>query len=67
MPHVTEEIYQDYFKQFESLESVNITKYPDIDDYIKTDDKEKIKSDFNLFLEIVESVRKYKTEKQISM
>lgn len=67
MPHIAEEIYQDYFKQFESIESVNISKYPDVNDYIKIDDKEKIKSDFNLFLDIVEYVRKYKTEKQISM
>jgi valyl-tRNA synthetase len=34
---------------------------------LKIDDKEKIKSEFNLFLDIVEYVRKYKTEKQISM
>jgi len=67
MPHISEEIYQDYFKQFESIQSVNIAKYPDVNDYIKLDDKEKIKSDFNLFLDIVEYVRKYKTEKQISM
>jgi valyl-tRNA synthetase len=67
MPHVTEEIYQDYFKQFEWIDSVNIAKYPDVSDYLKIDDKEKIKSEFNLFLDIVEYVRKYKTEKQISM
>ena len=67
MPHISEEIYQDYFKQFESINSVNISKYPNINDYIKIDDKEKLKSDFNLFLDIVEYVRKYKTEKQISM
>lgn len=67
MPHISEEIYQDYFSQFELIESVNISKYPDANDYIKLNDKEKIKSDFNLFLDIVEYVRKYKTEKQISM
>lgn len=67
MPHVTEEIYQDYFKEFELIESVNIAKYPEIKDYPEFDKKEKIKSDFNLFLDIVEYVRKYKTEKQISM
>ena len=67
MPHVTEEIYQDYLKQFEWIDSVNIAKYPDVSDYLKIDDKEKIKSEFNLFLDIVEYVRKYKTEKQISM
>jgi valyl-tRNA synthetase len=67
MPHISEEIYQDYFKQFESIESVNIASYPVVSDYIKIEDKEKIKSDFNLFLDIVEYVRKYKTEKQISM
>lgn len=67
MPHIAEEIYQDYFKQFELVESVNIAKYPDVKDYLELGDKEKIKSEFNKFLEIVEYVRKYKTEKQISM
>ncbi|MCF7834902.1 valine--tRNA ligase [Candidatus Gracilibacteria bacterium] len=67
MPHVTEEIYQNYFKQFEGIESVNIANYPEIKDYPEFDNKDAIKSDFDKFLEIVEYVRKYKTEKQISM
>lgn len=67
MPHVTEEIYHDYFKQFEQIASVNLAKYPESNKYKQSEDIEKTKSDFEKFLSVVENVRKYKSEKQISM
>ncbi len=67
MPHVVEEIYHDYFKQFEQIESVNLAKYPESTQYQPSDNPEKLKADYEIFLNIVENVRKYKSEKQISM
>ncbi|MFA5748423.1 MAG: class I tRNA ligase family protein [Candidatus Absconditabacterales bacterium] len=67
MPHVTEEIYHDYFKQFNSTNSLHLCSYPEINNYPEFQNIQKIKSDFGGFLNIVEFVRKYKTEKQISM
>lgn len=67
MPHIAEELYQDYYKQFEWIDSANVAKYPELSDYTIFDNIQKIKSDFDCFLEVVEYVRKYKTEKQISM
>ena len=37
MPHITEEIYQDYFKQFEKTASIHITELKKID--LENDDK----------------------------
>jgi valyl-tRNA synthetase len=67
LPHITEEIYQEYFKQFEKIDSVNTTQYPESNQYKQSENGEKTKSDFENFLFIVEYVRKFKTEKQISM
>jgi valyl-tRNA synthetase len=69
LPHITEEIYQDYFQSFNSEKSIHNCKYPQISEFssISISDPEKLKSDFEKFLMVVENVRKYKSEKQISM
>lgn len=67
LPHISEEIYQDYFKQFENIESVHKTLYPVEMFDIDHDTESELVNNFEKIAEIVETVRRYKTEKQISM
>jgi valyl-tRNA synthetase len=64
LPHITEEIYQDYFKGDEH--SIHRTKYPTI--VADAPDKEEgVVQKMNTALQVVEQVRRYKSESQISM
>lgn len=62
MPHVTEEIYQEYFKKHEHGESLHVTAYPTSDNFIV---ENTIHGD--LLLEIVGLVRKSKAEQGIGL
>ena len=67
LPHVTEEIYQDYFAPYEkdnawnSLWSIHLTAYPEPESNIQSP------TWINNLLDVVSDVRKYKTEQQISL
>jgi len=61
---ITEEIYQNFYREFEETISIHKTKWPE---YIKNYDKEDIVSKGDKFIEIISEVRKYKAEKQQSM
>ncbi len=66
MPHITEEIYQNYFRQYEGNPSIHNLSYNfpiDIDKEIFDNAERWMKH----LLKIVESVRKYKTENGIRM
>jgi valyl-tRNA synthetase len=65
LPHITEEIYQNYFKQFN--EEISIHKFAFPENILDIANSEKIISEFEKISEIIESVRRFKTEKQISM
>ncbi len=62
-PFITEEIYQNYFKEYEKEKSIHISKWPTFD-IKKNKDVEELG---NLFIEILQKVRKYKTEKKVSL
>ena len=62
IPHVTEEIYQLYFKQFENASSIHVSDWPKPD---KTYKKEEELGD--AVVEIIAAIRKYKSEKGLSM
>ena len=65
MPHVTEQVYQSYFKQFESEKSIHLCLYP-----VLSFDKNilpEVESDMEMFLELINLVRKYKTENQLKL
>ncbi len=64
MPFITEDIYQIFYKQFEKEESIHKSNYPI---YNKQYDNKEIIENGNKFVEIVSGVRKYKSEKQLSM
>lgn len=77
MPYITEEVYQSYFAGKESgpstrssaprsgsFESIHLSQMPQVDK--KMIDK-KLAEEFSDVVDIIAAVRKYKTEKQISM
>jgi len=94
IPHVTEEIYQDFFRQFENTRSLHLTSFPEVHKkYLYMDSESssewqavsndfqvsKIASstdksvssqwllEFDIVLQLVSDVRKYKTDRQISL
>jgi len=64
MPFITEEIYQNFYKQFEKEISIHKMSYPIYEE--KYDNFEIVELG-DKFVEIVVSVRKFKAEQQISM
>ena len=63
MPHITEEIYQDYFKQFDGCESIHLTILSPID----IDKNEQSLKQGDEFIDIVGEIRKYKSANNLSM
>ncbi len=63
MPHVTEEIYQDYFKKFEKEISVHLTQLEKLD----VEDEKDILQSGDMVFEVVSRVRAFKGEKKVSM
>ncbi len=62
MPFITEELYQSYFMKHEKAKSVHLTKWPSID--LIEEHAEHV-GDF--VVEVIEFVRKKKSEKQLSL
>jgi len=62
-PFITEEIYQDYFKRYEKEKSIHISNWPE---FGVREDKETEKLG-SLFIEILQKVRKFKTDKKVSL
>jgi valyl-tRNA synthetase len=62
LPFITEEIYQDYFKKDWEI-SIHTTHYPESHTERDTDHEKNME----IILSIVDQVRKYKSEHQISM
>ncbi|MFN7161058.1 MAG: valine--tRNA ligase [Candidatus Gracilibacteria bacterium] len=63
MPHITEEIYQAYFKKYQNAESIHITEYPK---ETRVNSEESLKSGL-LLLEIVSIARKEKAAQGIGL
>lgn len=63
MPHITEEIYQSYFRKFEKEISVHLTKLSKVDAPKEAD----ILKNGEQVFEIVARVRAFKGEKKVSM
>jgi valyl-tRNA synthetase len=64
IPHVTEEIYQDYYKVIVGDESVHSTDFPAV---ILEQDDDALVAQFAPILSIVAEVRRYKIGKQLSL
>lgn len=65
LPHITEEIYQNYFKQYKNIISIHKTEFPT--QILEINNQTELIKEFEKIKEIIESVRKFKTENQISM
>lgn len=63
MPHVTEEIYQSFFKEKEQEKSIHLSKWPVVSDVID----EKAEKMGDMAVDIISAVRKYKSENNLSM
>jgi len=64
MPHITEEVYRSYFKEKDGFESIHLSGWPKFDpDYL--DDKAVLAGD--LGVDIINAVRKFKSEQQLSL
>ena len=64
MPHITEEIYQMYFAEREGQKSIHISAWPEFNQKL-VDEKAELVGD--LGVDIINAVRKYKSEQQLSM
>lgn len=60
MPYITEQVYQDYFREYEEEKSIHLTLFPDLSKF------KEIK-DFDSVIEIISAIRKFKSENQIAM
>jgi len=63
MPHITEEIYQDFFRQFEKADSIHQLVLSKID--ISKNDN--VENSGDEFIEILSEIRKYKSSNNLSM
>ena len=63
MPHITEEIYQDYFRKFEKTESIHLTTLSPI----SIDKEDKIIENGDMVVDIVSKVRQFKSENKLSL
>ncbi len=64
MPFITEEIYQGYFKKFEREKSIHLMLLPQLDKKLHFP---KIVSDFELVIDAIAQIRKYKSEHHLSI
>lgn len=64
MPHITEELYQEYFKKDEKLKSIHLTEWPK---YEKSEINEKLEKMGDEFIDIIIKVRQAKSKAQKSM
>ena len=64
VPYITEQVYQNFYKDFESEISVHKTSWPKVNTNFMN---QEIVDNGNLFVEVVKQARKFKAEKQISM
>jgi valyl-tRNA synthetase len=64
MPFITEEIYQNLYKDFEEEKSIHVTSYPECD---KVFLDEKVRANGDTFISLVGAIRRYKAKQGISM
>ncbi len=63
MPHITEEIYQQYYAKKEDCQSIHISKWPECEELI--DEEAECVGD--VAVQVVDAVRKFKSQNQMSL
>ncbi len=64
MPHVTEELYQLYFKKIDGAESVHVSKWPEYREELIDEEAEAVGDEV---VRILQAVRKFKSERNLSL
>jgi valyl-tRNA synthetase len=64
MPHITEAVYQSYFADKHKAKSIHLSHWPEAQKSFIDEDAEKTG---DLVVEIISAVRKFKSEKQVSL
>jgi len=64
MPHITEELYQQYFKKYEKTKSIHRTSWPEVDKKLIDKDAEAVAEVVNT---TIESARRAKSEAKVSL
>jgi len=64
VPFITENVYQDYFRKNEKAKSIHLTRLPKLEKKLYYP---KIANDFELVIDAIAQIRKYKSEQHISM
>ncbi len=64
MPHVTEEIYQEYFKALEKEKSIHLVKFPELNKKLCFF---AIAKNFDLVIDAIAQIRKYKSDHNLSL
>jgi len=68
MPHITEEVYQKYFKKHEGAESIHISEWPKYDKAFVVKNMKEDSEGLGFIVDfVVEKVRKAKSDKSISL
>lgn len=65
LPHVTEELYQNYFRKFEWTISIHKTKYPEID--FDSTSFAVMENEMTVVLDLIDKIRKWKVENWIKL
>ena len=63
MPHITEEIYQEIYRDFEGEKSIHITSWPEPRDFNFKEEKQKGEN----LIDLISALRKYKTENGMAL
>jgi len=64
LPHITEEIYRAYFAKDEKMKSIHLSKWPEFEENLISEEIEKIG---DLIIDIISEVRKFKSQNQLSL
>ena len=64
MPHITEEVYQQYFLKHENVKSVHLTSWPKFDKSLVDKDAERAGE---LLVSIVNAIRKFKSQNVMAL
>lgn len=64
MPHITEELYQSFYRRLDGATSIHLSRWPSFREELLDEEAERIGEQV---LEIVAAVRKFKSERQLSM
>ncbi len=64
VPHITEELYQVYFKKFEKTKSIHISKWPEFSKELVDENAEQVG---DVTVEVISAVRKHKSDKNLSL